>query len=208
MNTPERERFKAMDKYQETAECSVAMRQLHPHKIFLAGYDAAIATRNEEHQAHLQRLEAEIEHHKQLFIELEAIHTKSLDEHQDYVDEKLLEIEQLQARLIETENRCVDWATSKGTILRMYEELQSQVAMKDEALRTCIVYPSGCEFNIEKVKQALTASPSNYIEKINLEARIDGIEWSYGVSHGSKTQHVEELRAQLAALEGEKNGTR
>jgi hypothetical protein len=131
------------------------------------------------------------------------------------------EREQLQAQLskFQTSEFNPDWSMLQASQeslrehMAMVKELQAQVAM---LVNTLDYYSNSTRLgevgssrgrHIEEVddgeraRMAITAFPSNYIEKIVLEARIDEQEKAIGMRATDSCRRVKELRAQLATLE-------
>lgn len=168
MNTPEREKFEAWCKSQGWIPALVDTT------VEWKCWRAALATRNEEHEAKVKELEAEIEQANETRFEAKRIRDVMLQE---------------QAKRI--------------------EQLQAQVAMKDEALvqgRQAICklaggfppqYVAALQDAVGGMTKALTASQSNWLEKKLLEARID--ELVNGTTF--TTARLNQLREHLAELE-------
>jgi len=186
MNTPERERFEAW--YAENAfdyvDNPVGSRECG---LQWKSWQAALATRNEESVCHPANCRDEL------------LWRKVEDEYKAKVKELEAELRTAKQEALTFE---LAWNNEGGKI----EQLQAQVAMKDEALESIVdsglligSYVIHDSMN-DIARQALTASPNHWLEKKLLEARIDELDAE------SDWERIDYLRNELAALEGEKNG--
>lgn len=196
MNTPERERLilhiLSTCKI-ELEDCFEAGSKYSIHDTDLINiWQAAIATCNEEHEATVAALNSRVEllEHDMKTGDYEALYAIEASN-----------VEELEA-VIERLNGAI--ATMKKLALERtvaMDELQAQVAMKDEAFKELLTSEK-CSLGIEEteiIEEAHTASPSNWLKKKLLEARIDEC-----VRNPCGGYRMQELRASLAALEGEK----
>jgi len=142
----------------------------HTNPYFYEGWNAALATSNEEHEAVIAQLRAEIEQLKQQNI------------------------------TIATNNAHI--ACNQATYIG---ELQQQVAIKDDALKSIseIVPETKFEEFLKLVaKKSISASTSNWLERKLLEARIDEAARYAELDRGER---VKELRKRLKEID---NATR
>jgi len=145
----------------------------------------------------------------------ELLQQAALATRNEEVKELEAEIERLQAQVAQMQEQHSNWIHSD--IVREQENLHLREVIKivEDVLRyrvnphghTAMIKISNTNAWTRALKsiEAIDKIPQNYIKRMELKARIDELS-NYDHYHTSIARQLKELRAQLAELEGEKNG--